>query len=672
MRLGFVWLCAIGMSSNSGYLDVFNLSPSSTSTSRKPTSSVRSRNRRLISLIDGDNEDGTQQLTSTAPALRRSPLHSREATPSPYGSRRGSPLPTKHSSSVSIQPGNDGSWRRNDGHFSSDSSLGEDITALRNGPKFAAGLLESSWSSLQGLASSVLGSDVGWAKSGINTATSYRQRKPSRSNINTLSKTSTPLWGPSAPSTSLIGAGTEEERRELVRAKRRELLLLANGDSVSDLKGRYKRRDSSDRPDQETEPEPDDDAFVYVHHVQPTDSVTGVTIRYGCQPAIFKKANGFWPSDSIQSRKVVLLPVESCSVKGRRVSSPPSQDLLQDYDPSRDSLEDMNGSSIYPVPVSTIDRLPNETNLNNEEDDQQWKHEAWVEIEGFPTAIEIGRIPRRALGFFPRTRRKSNSTAYTDDGGPPTSLYSSLSQFPSNPSMFPRSLRPSDDPSSSLSPSPDRSRVTKFGVDPSALTQQNRRQHDCSNIFLSGPGGVGSLGQDAKAPGPAPDSLNTFFAQHLPDLTPPPPIERRKTSFESTSSTIVSNASSNGYENVGGAIEIWMRKMATRAKAGLNELQQSGHGQQGHSPGHAIGISGFGDLIELNDGLEGTTPPTASTAAREYPVSSRSRSNPLSESSLLRDRHPSPSASIVGRARPPGFGLSAVPDDHRKKGEKGD
>src|SRR5712664_4058679 len=111
--IGFVWLCAIGMSSNSSYLDVFNLSPSSTSTSRKPTSSVRSRNRRLISLIDGDNEDGTQQLTSTAPAHRRSPLHSREATPSPYGSRRGSPLPTKHPSSVSIQPGNDGSWKRN-------------------------------------------------------------------------------------------------------------------------------------------------------------------------------------------------------------------------------------------------------------------------------------------------------------------------------------------------------------------------------------------------------------------------------------------------------------------------------------------------------------------------------------------------------------------------------
>ena len=665
MDIGFGRHCAIGMSSKSSYLDAFNQSLSSTSTSRKPTTSVRSRNRRLVSLIDGDNEDGTQQLTSTAPALGRSPLPSREATPSPYGSRRGSPLPTKHPASISIEPDNGSRGRRNDGNFSSESAVGGDITALRNRPRFATGLLESSWSSLQGLASSVLGSDVGWANSGTSTTAFYRQRKPSHSNLNIspLPKTSAPLWGPSAPSTSRIGAGTEEERRELVQAKRREVLLLANGDSVSDLKGRYKRRDSSDRPDQETtELKPDDDAFVYVHHVQPTDSVTGVTIRYGCQPAVLRKANGFWPSDSIQSRKVVLLPVESCSVKGRWVSSP-NQDLLGDYNP-RLSLEDMNGSSIYPVPVSTVDRLTDEANMTSE-GDQQWKHEAWVEIEGFPTAVEIGRIPRRSLGFFPRTRRKSNSTTCTDDDRPPTSLYNSLSQFPSSPPLFPRSLRPSNDPFSSLSPSPDRSRVTKFGGDPSALAQH-------SSICLSGPGGVGSLGQDAKAPGPAPDSLNKFFAQHLPDLTAPPSIEHRKTSFESTSSTVPSNASSNGFDNVGGALESWMRKMATRAKAGLNELQQSGHGQQGHSPGHAIGISGFGDLIELNDGLEGTTPPVASTAAREYPVSSRSRSNPLSESSLLRERHPSPSAPIVGRARPLGFGLGAVPDDYRKKGEKGD
>jgi hypothetical protein len=32
---------------------------------------------------------------------------------------------------------------------------------------------------------------------------------------------------------------------------------------------------------------------------------------------VFRKANGFWPNDNIQSRNTVLLPVDACSVKGR-------------------------------------------------------------------------------------------------------------------------------------------------------------------------------------------------------------------------------------------------------------------------------------------------------------------------------------------------------------------
>jgi hypothetical protein len=47
-----------------------------------------------------------------------------------------------------------------------------------------------------------------------------------------------------------------------------------------------------------------------------------------------------------------------------------------------------------------------------------------------------------------------------------------------------------------------------------------------------------------------------------------------------------------------------MRKMALRAKTGLNELQQGGP-YQASSRGQALGIAGLGDLIELNDGLEG-------------------------------------------------------------------
>jgi hypothetical protein len=83
-------------------------------------------------------------------------------------------------------------------------------------------------------------------------------------------------------------------------------------------------------------------------------------------------------------------------------------------------------------------------------------------------------------------------------------------------------------------------------------------------------------------------------------------------------SSAPSTASYSNLENVGGAIEGWMRKMATRAKTGLNEMQQGSSSGTPH--GHAMGISGLGDLIELSDGLEGTTPPPSSSTRidRDY------------------------------------------------------
>ena len=87
------------------------------------------------------------------------------------------------------------------------------------------------------------------------------------------------------------------------------------------------------------------------------------------------------------------------------------------------------------------------------------------------------------------------------------------------------------------------------------------------------------MGKDIRNPGPAQDRLNQLFAPHLPNTAP-------RTSFESIHST-----SSTGIENVGGAIEGWMRKMATKAAAVVQTppLRSTG---------------GAGDLIELVEGWE--------------------------------------------------------------------
>ncbi|KAL1962012.1 hypothetical protein VTN77DRAFT_656 [Rasamsonia byssochlamydoides] len=620
------------MNSNSDLLDASDPATSSTSTSRRSTSTVRPRNRRPISFNEEEDDDGAQSLSSRLSAAFTSgltPSQSRDTTPSPFASRRSSPLPSKHPSRTTEIDRQRSDDAGGNGLKSSSTSQGA-------GSTFATGFLESSWSSLQSLASSVLGSDPTRAKSSSGSATSHKRRKPSRSNfyMSSAPKQSQPSsWGPPAPAATQIGAGTKEERQALVQAKKREVLLLANGDSVSDLKGRYKRRGSAGTSDPTAvDTEHDEEALVYVHHVQPTDSMTGVTIKYGCQLAVMRKANGFWPSDSIQSRKTVLLPVEACSVKGRRVRPEQDQDLLGD------GADETNRNA-----STAEDNSHDDDRSAKNNNDRTWKHEAWVEIEGFPAAVEIGRVPRRTLGFFPRTRRKSQSQSrpYTDAESPSSSFDIS---------------RPSERPDSSFT-QPSSSSNPSAGTESADAGSRRGHRRNKSSICLVGPGGVGTLGQDVTAPGPAPDGLNKFFAQHLPQLTAAPaPVAPRKTSFDSTVST---TSSTTGLENVGGAIEGWVRKMASRAKAGLAELQQSSQGQ----PGQAVGIGGLGDLIELDDGLEGTTP-IASTGSR-----SRYHHAGTGTSQF----RPSPSVSATSRARATGFGagsnLSADGESERLKGD---
>lgn len=403
------------------------------------------------------------------------------------------------------------------------------------------------------------------------------------------SKSTPSTWGPSAPSTPEIGAGTKEDRQAYVQAKKREALLLADaGPNIG--RTRYKRRDSSDYTTHTgIDSEQDEEALAYIHHVQPTDTMTSLTIKYGCQPAIFRKANGFWPSDSIQSRKTVLLPVDSCSVKGRPMR-PANPDLLVE------SSEDMGGSSIAPVPDQTNEeKLPSA----EAEADRIWKPESWVQIDNFPGPVEIGRVPRRALGFFPRTRRKSVS--YSDMESPSPQISTSASSLPT-PEAF--QLEPADPPRSSKPPGA-------------------RHQRQRSNLHLAGPG-VGTLDRGSMAPGPALDGLSKFVSQHLPNLAPAATAtasastsDADNSTFKSTSTAQASTA--NSLDNIGGAFEGWVRKMTTRAKASFNELQQGPSTYQTSKP------TTHSDLIELDDSLESRSIDRVGSTARSTPGTSRSR-----------------------------------------------
>ncbi|KAF7591080.1 hypothetical protein BBP40_001979 [Aspergillus hancockii] len=535
-------------------------------------------------------------------------------------------MPMRHPSRVTASPS-----RGPSSSLGGFSYNGKNQVNLAESSRAAVDFLDASWSSLQSLASSVLGSDI--VHPPANGAARGHARKPSRPDSYTRNPSRTVLpssWGPAAPSTPQIGGGTKEERQALVQAKKREALLLADTETNGSLNNRHKRRDSSDRTGHSTAtPEQDEEALAYVHHVQPTDSITGVTIRYGCQPAIFRKANGFWPSDSIQGRKTVLLPVDSCSVKGRPFQH--DVDLLDAESFRRDSLEDPSGSSI--APSSTPDYRdaiePTPDPYPDAESDRIWKHESWVQIDGLSAPVEIGRVPRRALGFFPRSRRKSVS--YTDYESP------SLSGRDRTPTLSSTSSQIESQFSQPTSASGNRPHADSSGSRASAKSRPAvRHQRQRSNVQFAGTG-VGTLDRGTMVPGPALDGLSKFVAHHLPNLAPAPAPPNFQGTTEYTS-TSVPHASS-GLDNIGGAVEGWVRKMTSRAKAGFNELQQSTQSHQMNDTAHRTGTRGVGDLIELNDGLESRD----SSKTRWKPELNRSGSN-LHNGTSVTGRFPSPSA----------------------------
>lgn len=129
------------------------------------------------------------------------------------------------------------------------------------------------------------------------------------------------------------------------------------------------------------------------------------------------------------------------------------------------------------------------------------------------------------------------------------------------------------------------------------------------------------MGRNVRSPGPAQDGLNKLFASHLPNVAPPPGQEYftpwnpglldldagldgsdAVNSYQSANSGgRVAGGGGIDLENVGGAIESWMRKMAKGASTMLEPSNKNGTGKNSAVP--VLGAVGgdMGDLIELRD-----------------------------------------------------------------------
>ena len=434
---------------------------------------------------------------------------------------------------------------------------------------FGSSFLHNPWASLQGLASTLIGNDSSSGRSSPARSPSRRSR-PTDTPHSTRTTSAPPVqWGPASKGDKQVGVGTREDRAIQVYAKKREALLAAT--SQGSIAGRYKRRDSDERDHVPFESD-ERDQLVYLHRVEPQDTSAGITIKYNCQANIFRKANRLWPNDSVQIRKIVVLPVDACAVRGRKIPETSVNGTLPHPDSFTETYDDL-----MPTPTAAASNPPwsnsQEVNLpkpdqqpsapsipaspsisiaTSNPDDPPWIHDAWVTIENFAAPVEIARLSRKALGYFPRSRRKSMSVS--DLGSPPASF------------DLPR-------PSFQTATGSPRRPVSIAGTDnrPAASPYFSKGLH--------GVGGVGTMSSNVRKPGPAQDGLNKMFAAHLPNSAPQASLE----SLQSSSAY-----SNGGIENVGGAIEGWVRKIATKAQTSLQQPVPRGN-------------DGVGDLIELSE-----------------------------------------------------------------------
>ncbi|KAL8900474.1 MAG: hypothetical protein Q9207_005675, partial [Kuettlingeria erythrocarpa] len=301
-------------------------------TSTPPSNTLRTRRTPSRNLDSESHASHTSAASSTLQSI----ISSTPAAHRPNAS----PIPSKHPSRTRIAPAD--APRPPSPHRFTGFDLSRD--SQRTSSISSAGFWDSPWSSIQGLASQFLSSSDA-SDDTITSRVPNRTRRPLAATHDRTTGALPAQWGPSVTAGQELGRGLKEDRLAQVQARKREGLLAANGHVLPDSTGRFKRRDSDDLQRGSIPPPDSDDrdALVYLHQVKPQDTLAGVMIKYKCEPNAFRKANRLWPNDSIQIRKVVMLPVEACGVRGRK---------LPDTAPTPDSLAETPDEDFMSTPTA--------------------------------------------------------------------------------------------------------------------------------------------------------------------------------------------------------------------------------------------------------------------------------------------------------------------------------
>ncbi|KAK2044056.1 LysM domain-containing protein [Colletotrichum somersetense] len=473
---------------------------------------ARPRNRRLISTLDDSSSTGgpIERLSASLSALR---------APS---SREPSPIPSGHLSrdtpAKSAARDASSSNRRNN--------------TAPNTASFLDTTWSQSWASIQGLASSIISGgsvhDAGYESDHRNgRRTGFN---PLKRDYSTPPRKAPKDWGPAPPSNSRpghqdIATGSLAERDAALKAARTASVLESH-EGVNgglDVTGKYKRRNSDEVVRDTPQEEEVQDQLVYIHHVQPTDTYAGIVLKYRCREDAFRKANGLWSRD-IQVRKWLAIPVDACEIKGRPCEPPSHEgqavDLLA---PTPEPKSAHGRGGLTPAQPQQVDffSLPTRNGSSselsrNEEEDQPWTHVRWVALDSVPKPVEIARVSKKTMGYFPPRRKKSlrsTSTMSTPRHSLDTAaITAGLMESPEQVG------RPSSRRQSNLSNRPNLSSTPGLSTPASSRSRMNSDAGDTRPAWMRRPGGVGSMGRSVRAPGPEKDYLNTWAKKHLPGI----------------------------------------------------------------------------------------------------------------------------------------------------------
>ncbi|OAA44386.1 hypothetical protein NOR_04114 [Metarhizium rileyi] len=459
---------------NSATRQTYLTSSSLSQSCQQAASSVRPRNRRV------EADDETQRPSTTAGITKSSG--------------------TSYSSQSATQKDNPGppKVRRSQGNSISDNGrIGDDLA------QFLGESWTQSWTSVQTFASKLI--------SGGNSSF-RRPEKPQLSTYSTRSSRSE-AWGPLPPSrgptSDDIGAESLVKKRDALKAAKMASILeshkSANGGL--DITGKHKCRTSDEIGplSQETE-----EHLVYVHHVEPNDTYAGIILRYKCREDIFRKSNGLWSRDSVQMRKWLIIPVDACEIKGRPCDSP----LCSNECEAGPYVRTASVAEGSPFATDGLYREPTHISIDNSRRDTKeivledipWSHVCWVQIDSFKQRVEIVRVPRQALGYFPPRRKKSIRTASSLSTPRQSSDISSLAPNSIERSFNRRLSSGSACPHISGAPLSSQSHAGSEGDD-------NRP------AWMRRPGGVGSMSRHVRTPGPDRDYLNSWTSKHIPGLS---------------------------------------------------------------------------------------------------------------------------------------------------------